>query len=979
MPDGISRVIGSVFAAVDRVLSGLRSAMRGAVRLIVDGPMTQVVIAVLLLITGLGILHERESQRLDRFVGWFERALVVVAMLAMTGLAFNEYLQREAVGLFQRNGWNLPGIWQLDGQMNAALLLMVVVGFVGASIATQERKHIAVDAVDRVLTPRPAAFVKRIVALVAAGLCYLFGQGAWQATFSHSQDAFEGAKVWGWMQQPINMATALVPGEKFGPGTEYPSVGKWEDAMFDQGYEWDQLPAAFSFVEDGDRFPLWLPLLLLSAAFFMMGVRFLAQAIRPPTGKIKTDGNDGNPFLPNFVVRAWATIGGFGITIFAVQRMASGAYIVGLMALALGLAGVVWGSRQLIGRYRDGFIPPSTLGFTRGFINSCAAAVGLLAWTSPDPHQGIVFATLSVAMVASTFLPLYTAATFCAGSVWYMAAQASAGLNPSLLVRFAAVFLDVPVLGTLLTWFQGQNIVVALLAFHLGFAVVVHGLLSLVAAPDLPVVRGTRRAADVVLAGIFPGALIAMALGIYFGQGLLIVLASIMMVLLGAPLFVAVGVGTLAAWSLLREGGSETVVIDMFEATKKQELLAIPFFVLAGNLMTKGSIAARLIDFTKATIGFLPGGLGVGAVMACAFFAAISGSSPVTVIAIGSILFPMLVADGYGEKYSMGLLSTAGGLGIIIPPSIPMIVYAIIVGQNPKVGAIDPATLFKAGILPGLFIASVLIAYTLFLWWPRPGSTTLTRPPNAKDWARNVARTGVRGMPSLFLPVIILGGIYGWFDLSFIGIPISISLTVTEAAAVAVVYALFVELFINRELKWSKVPEIINESAVMMGSLFLILVIAISLNRFFVFEQVPEAATDFMLTYVDSKFTFLIVVNLFLLALGCVMDILSAILIVAPLLAPIAASYGINGVHFGIMFIVNLELGYLTPPLGINLFVASTVFDRPLLKVIRAVVPFLLLMLFCLAVIVWFEPLSTFLLAEGVGDPPMLADPRATQ
>jgi C4-dicarboxylate transporter DctM subunit len=212
------------------------------------------------------------------------------------------------------------------------------------------------------------------------------------------------------------------------------------------------------------------------------------------------------------------------------------------------------------------------------------------------------------------------------------------------------------------------------------------------------------------------------------------------------------------------------------------------------------------------------------------------------------------------------------------------------------------------------------------------------------------------------LPVIVLGGIYGWVDLTPLGIDFKIAFTVTEAAAVAVVYALFVELLINRELSVRELPKVFSDSAVMMGSLFLVLVIAISLNRFFVFEQIPEQATAWMLEHVDSQLTFLLMVNLFLLALGCVMDILSAILIVAPLLAPIAASYGIDKIHFAIMFIVNLELGYLTPPMGINLFVASTVFERPILDVIRAVVPFLLLMLFCLVVIVAFPSLSLALL-----------------
>jgi len=201
--------------------------------------------------------------------------------------------------------------------------------------------------------------------------------------------------------------------------------------------------------------------------------------------------------------------------------------------------------------------------------------------------------------------------------------------------------------------------------------------------------------------------------------------------------------------------------------------------------------------------------------------------------------------------------------------------------------------------------------------------------------------------------------------------PVQIVFTVTEAAAVAVVYALFVELVINRELKVTEVPRILADSAVMMGSLFLVLVIAISLNRFFAFQQIPEAATAWMVEHVSTPFMFLIMVNLFLLALGCVMDILSAILIVAPLLAPIAASYGIHPIHFGIMFIVNLELGYLTPPMGINLFVATTVFDRPVLDVIRAVLPFLLLMLICLAIIVFFPSLSLALIDATATASPM--------
>lgn len=754
-------LVGQIFAALDTLVYGVRDGVRNGWRNLVNGPLQGLAIAVIIGVTGLLVLLEQLFSLLDRIVDRMERVLVFIAMFGMTFLAFNEYLQREVF---------TPGpdsAWAIEGQMNFALLLMVVVGFMGASIATRERSHIAVDAMDRVLSPRAARSVRRLTNLIAAGLCWKFTAGSWHAVFTHSQDTFEGAKVWWWLVAPINWATSLVPGQKFGPGTLYPNVGDWEDAMFDKGLEWDALPPAFQMVEAGERFPLWIPLMLLAFTFGVMSLRFLGHALYPP---------------------------------------------------------------------------------------------------APEPSK-----RRSVK---------------------------------------------------------------------------------------------TRRVADVVLAGAFPGALIAMGLGAWLGQGVLIVLSSVLIVFLGAPLFVAVGVGTLASWVLLRDGSSETVISDMFEATKKQELLAIPFFVLAGNLMTRGSIAERLIEIARSAVGWLPGGLGVCAVLACAFFAAISGSSPVTVIAIGSILFPMLIAEGYDEQYSIGVLTTAGGLGIIIPPSIPMIVYAIVVGGNPAVGAIDPATLFKAGILPGLFIASVLILYTLYMNWPRPGESVKTTVQASKVEDVVPLKLGVvlaRGLPSLMLPVLILGGIYGWLDFSPLGVDIAIRFTVTEAAAVAVVYALFVELVVNRELKLRELPSVVSQSAVMMGSLFLILVIAISLNRFFVFEQVPDRATAWMLSHVDSQLTFLIMVNLFLLALGCVMDILSAILIVAPLLAPIAASYGINPIHFGIMFIVNLELGYLTPPLGINLFVATTVFDRPLVKVIRSVLPFLCLMLFCLFVIIWFPSLSLFL------------------
>ncbi len=755
--------IARAFEGLDNAFRGVRDGIRG-LWLRAGGPVESLAFWLILTVTGARVLVGGALSRLDVAVAWLERAAVALGLLTMTLLAFNEYLQRELAPLF---GTDLGGVWAVEGQMNLALLLLIVVGFMGASLATRRDEHISVDAVDRVLAPPAARFVKRLVMAAAAGLCALFANASWDAVFRYSKDAFEGVKVFGLLAPAVNALTAILPGPKYGPGTEHETLFDWEDSVFDAGGDPLDL-AAFGYVEAGDPFPLWIPLLLIGAMFAIMTLRFLARVVNPPAPAVEVVVRDGG-----------------------------------------------------------------------------------------------------------------------------------------------------------------------------------------------------RRPADVVLAGAFPGALIALAAGAWFGQGVLIILASLMLVILGAPLFVGVGVGTVASWMLLRGTSAESVIHDMFEATKKQELLAIPFFVLAGNLMTEGSIARRLIDIARLGLAGLPGGLGAAAVLSCAFFAAISGSSPVTVIAIGSILFPMLTAAGYPERYSMGVLTTAGGLGIIIPPSVPMLVYAIIVSGNPAVGTVDPTVLFKAGILPGLLIALVLILYTFFIAWPRPGTPGIVGHvdiPEGSTRAREFGRALVRGLPSLMLPVLVLGGIYGWIDLSFLGIDLQIVFTVTEAAAVAVVYALVVEVFVNRELDLREIPRILADSAVMMGSLFLVLVIAISLNRFFAFQQIPEAATAWMVEHVSTPFMFLVMVNLFLLALGCVMDILSAILIVAPLLAPIAASYGIHPIHFGIMFIVNLELGYLTPPMGINLFVATTVFDRPVLEVIRSVLPFLLLMLFCLALIVFFPSLSLVLI-----------------
>lgn len=421
------------------------------------------------------------------------------------------------------------------------------------------------------------------------------------------------------------------------------------------------------------------------------------------------------------------------------------------------------------------------------------------------------------------------------------------------------------------------------------------------------------------------------------GGPLMLLLALAAMIGLGSPLFVMIGV--LAALSFLIYGdgytiescatlsrdsvcGFETFPLKMADLSKKPVLLAIPFFVVSGAIMSAGDIANRLVTFAKALVGWLPGGLAIATVGGCIFFAAISGSSPVTVIAIGSMMFPALTKAGYRDTFSMGLVTTAGSLGILIPPSIPMLVFAIVGGSG---APIDIGELFMAGIFPGMLIGALLSLYSVFV----AGRGEGTRD---RFEFKEVYTAFVDGFWAISLPALILGGIYtGLF-------------TATEAAAVSVVYSLVVELYIHRTLTWSQIPKVLSEAGVLMGTLLIIMALAFGLNDFLVEQQVPDLAVEWILSKNLTPMQFLLMVNVFLLIVGALMDSISAILVIAPLLTPIAAALGIDPIHMGVVFIVNLEIGYLTPPIGINLFVASAAFNKPMGVVIKSVVPFIGLM-----------------------------------
>jgi len=451
------------------------------------------------------------------------------------------------------------------------------------------------------------------------------------------------------------------------------------------------------------------------------------------------------------------------------------------------------------------------------------------------------------------------------------------------------------------------------------------------------------------------------------GGALLIVAALAAMIVLGSPLFLILGV--LAALSFLTFGEGYADNIDLFQVfpakmgslATKPVLLAIPFFVISGAIMSAGDIANRLVGVARAMFSGLPGGLAIATVSGCVFFAAISGSSPVTVIAIGTVMYPALVKASYSERFSLGLVSSAGSLGILIPPSIPMLVYAIAAGGS---RSLDVGELFMAGILPGLLIAGLLAAYSVVV-------AVRTGTDGSLDKARLV-RAGSVLVALVVLPVIgettgilsattflllvgfaALGLVILWFRDAFWAVMLPVVIlggiysglfTATEAAAVSVIYALVVELFIHRKIKFADLAGILAEAAILMGTLLIIMALAFGLNDFLVEEKVPDRAVAWILGMNLTPVQFLLIMNILLLVVGALMDAISAILILAPMLAPIAYEMGVDPIHLGVIFIVNLEIGYLTPPIGINLFVASSVFNKPIGEVIKAVVPYIVIM-----------------------------------
>jgi len=413
-----------------------------------------------------------------------------------------------------------------------------------------------------------------------------------------------------------------------------------------------------------------------------------------------------------------------------------------------------------------------------------------------------------------------------------------------------------------------------------------------------------------------------------------IIALGLVLLLLRQSLYIVLAVVTACSYWALGEPAFTNVLLDAWDALNKEVLLSIPLYILAGNIMARGAMAARLVGLMQAATGSFRGGLGMATVLSCAAFAAVTGSGTVTLLAVGTVMYPALLQAGYSKHLALGLLCSAGTLGIIIPPSIPLILYGVMTQTS-------IADLFIAGVGPALVLMG------LFLVYVKVAGRRLPVEPFDRALLLERFKAGIMG---LFMPVLILGGIYtGYF-------------TPTESAAVAVVYALLVEGLLYRELGLGELADTLVETGRLLGSLFPVLMMALSFTVFLTYQQIPELLVGSMAQLITSKVAFLLVTNVLLLFAGCLMDIGSAILILSPVLQPIAAAQGMDPVHFGVMSVMNLEIGYLTPPLGLNLIVAMGAFKEEFWTVCRAALPFMLLMLFGLMLIAWLPVISLFLL-----------------
>lgn len=408
--------------------------------------------------------------------------------------------------------------------------------------------------------------------------------------------------------------------------------------------------------------------------------------------------------------------------------------------------------------------------------------------------------------------------------------------------------------------------------------------------------------------------------------------------MLGAPLFAVILAASILGF-LASDVELSVIAIELYRITDTPILLALPLFTFAGYLLAEGKTSQRLVGLSQAFLGWMPSGLAVVSFFTCAFFTAFTGASGVTIVAVGALLYPALKQEGYSDKFSLGLVTTSGSLGLLIPPSLPLILFAIIAQQMGYGEEVSIKDLFVAGLIPAALMILLLSMYSL--WENR--NAPITAQPFAWSKALDAVKKARWEIP---LPLFVLGGIYSGF------------FAISDAAAATVLYVLVMELFLYKEIPFQRLPAIMRDSMMMVGGILLILAVSLAFTNFLVDAEVPTKLFQFIQSSIESKITFLLLLNIVLLALGAMLDIFSALIIMIPLILPVAVGYGIDPIHLGIIFLANMQIGYFTPPVGMNLFIASYRFNKPILELYRATIPFMLVLMVALVLITFIPTLT---------------------
>lgn len=411
------------------------------------------------------------------------------------------------------------------------------------------------------------------------------------------------------------------------------------------------------------------------------------------------------------------------------------------------------------------------------------------------------------------------------------------------------------------------------------------------------------------------------------------------LLIIGVPIGIALGIATLATMVIFDLLPMQFLFKELVTSIDSFPIMAVPFFILAGEIMGKGGISERLFRVANVLVGARTGGFAIATIVTCMFFAAISGSGPATVAAIGGIMIPAMVRQGYDKKFATALVCAAGSIGVIIPPSIPMVIYGV-------TGSVSIGDMFIAGIFPG-----ILVGLGLMTWAYIYSRRKNYKGSNVKLTFRGAMVAIWEAKWALLIPVIILGGIYGGY------------FTPTEAAVIAVVYGLFAGMILYKELKISDLPRIFSGAALTTATVLIIVGTATAFGRLLTIEQIPGQVANGLLTLSDNPLVIMMLITILLLVVGCFMDTLAAIIILTPILLPVAINLGIDPIHFGIIMVVNLAIGFITPPLGVNLFVGSGISGLSIEAISKSIIPFFIAMIFTLLMIMYIPQISLFLIS----------------